>query len=305
MVANMKNPLPQALSDRLAKQFGPGALASMIKIFDKPRLPTFRVNTLRSSDEAVMNKLREDGIAFERVKDIPHAFKIKNRTDHQLLDHELATSGQIYLQGLTSMLPPLLMDLKPTDAILDLCAAPGSKTSEIAMMTNGQARVLAMEENEIRYKRLLHTLSMQSASNVEARLGDSTQLHKEFPAAFDKVLADVPCSAEGRIDFHDLRTYKYWSEKNIVAHAKLQRRLLRSAVACLKPGGTLVYSTCTLAPEENEGMVEWLLSEFPQMKPVDITLPLKNIRKTPHKTLTLLPTEEAEGFFVAKLLKAA
>lgn len=300
----MNNPLPQALSDRLTKQFGPGALDSMLKAFDKPRLPTFRVNTIKSTDEIVMNKLRDDGIAFERVKDIPHAFKIKNRKSEQLLEHELATSGQIYLQGLSSMLPPLLMDLKPGDQILDLCAAPGSKTSEMAAMTSDHGHILAMEENEIRYKRLLNTISIQGATSVEARLGDSTQLHKQLPEAFDKVLADVPCSAEGRIDFKDLRTYKYWSEKNIVAHAKLQRRLLRSAVACLKPGGTLVYSTCTLAPEENELMIEWLITEFPFMKPVEVTLPMRNARKGSNKTVTLLPSEEAEGFFVAKLVKS-
>jgi 16S rRNA C967 or C1407 C5-methylase (RsmB/RsmF family) len=299
----MKNPLPQALSDRLAQQFGPGALASMLKAFDKPRLPTFRVNTLKSSDEAVMNALRADGIAFERVKDVPHAFKIKNRTDDQILEHGLATSGQIYMQGLTSMLPPLLMDLKPGQAILDLCAAPGSKTSEIAALMHNDARILAMEENEIRHKKLLNTVAIQGATSVEARHGDSTQLHKEFPETFDQILADVPCSAEGRIDFRDLRTYKYWSEKNIVAHAKLQRRLLRSAVACLKPGGTLVYSTCTLAPEENELMIAWLITEFPFMRPIEVTLPMKNSRKGSNKTVTLLPSEEAEGFFVAKLVK--
>ena len=250
-----------------------------------------------------MNRLRDEAIAFERVKEIPHAFKIKNRTDREILEHELATSGQIYLQGLTSMIPPLLMELKLTDSVLDLCAAPGSKTSEIAALTSNRARIMAMEENEIRFQKLLNTLSIQGATSVEARHGDSTQLHKELPEAFDKILADVPCSAEGRIEFGDQRSFKYWSEKNIIAHAKLQRRLLRSAVACLKPGGTLVYSTCTLAPEENEGMIEWLISEFPFMKPVEVTIPLKNFKKTAHKTITLLPSEEAEGFFVAKLIK--
>jgi 16S rRNA (cytosine1407-C5)-methyltransferase len=196
------------------------------------------------------------------------------------------------------------MDLKPGDSILDLCAAPGSKTSEIAAITHNQAQILAVEDNDIRYQKLLNTLSIQGATSVQARHGDSTQLHKELPEAFDKILADVPCSAEGRIDLSDQRSYKYWSEKNIVAHAKLQRRLLRSAVACLKPGGTLVYSTCTLAPEENEGMVEWLITEFPCMKPVDISVPLKNSRATAYKSMTLLPSEEAEGFFVVKLKKS-
>ena len=299
----MHNSLPQTLLQRLTKDFGPGAVTMMLKAFDHQRLPTFRVNTLKSTDESVMNKLRDEGVAFERVKDIPHAFKVKNRSDRELLEHDLATSGQIYLQGLASMIPPLLMDLKPGDSILDLCAAPGSKTSEIAALTNNQARILAMEDNDIRFQKLLHTVSMQAATSVEARHGDSTQLYKEFPEAFDKILADVPCSAEGRIDLNEPRTYKYWSEKNIVAHAKLQRRLLRSAVACLKPGGILVYSTCTLAPEENELMIDWLVAEFPLMQPIEFSIPLKNTRKTDHKTITLLPSEEAEGFFVAQLRK--
>lgn len=299
----MKNPLPRELSDRLLKQFGPGSLEAMLKAFSKPRLPTFRVNSLKATDDEVMNVLRSDAIAFERVKDVPHAFKIKNRTDQELLDHPLATSGRIYLQGLASMMPPLVMDLKPGEMILDLCAAPGSKTSEIAALTNNKARIIATEDNDIRYQKLLNTLSIQGASSVEAKLLDAAQLYKQLPAGFDKVLADVPCSAEGRVDFSDLRTYKYWSEKNIVAHAKLQRRLLRSAVACLKPGGILVYSTCTLAPEENEDMIGWLLTEFPELSPVEVQVPMKNIRHTAYKSVTLLPSEESEGFFVAKLTK--
>ncbi len=298
----MRNPLPHELVERLTTQFGPGAVAGMFKSFEKERQPTFRVNILKTTDEAVMDRLRQDAIAFERVKEIPHAFKIKNRTSQQILEHELNTSGKIYLQGLSSMIPPLLMDLKPDQAILDLCAAPGSKTSEIAMLVGNTGKIVACEDNEIRFQKLLNTISTQGA-NVEARHTDAAQIYKELPETFDKVLADVPCSAEGRIEFDDARSYKYWSEKNIVAHAKLQRRLLRSAVAALKPGGTLVYSTCTLAPEENEGMVAWLLGEFPNMKPVDVTVPMRNVRKTAHKTVTLLPSDEAEGFFVAKLQK--
>jgi 16S rRNA C967 or C1407 C5-methylase (RsmB/RsmF family) len=298
----MKNPLPSILVNRLTKQFGPSAVSSMVSAFSKPRLPTFRVNTLKATDEIVMNTLREESIAFERIKEIPHAFKIKNRTDAQLLEHPLTTSGKIYLQGLTSMAPPLIMDLQSGETILDLCAAPGSKTSEIATLCP-DSKIIAIEENSIRFQKLLNTLRIQGANNVEAKNMDAAVLYKELPEYFDKVLADVPCSAEGRIDFDDPRSFKYWSEKNIIAHAKLQRRLLRSAVACLKPGGTLVYSTCTLAPEENELMVGWLIAEFPFMKPVDVTVPLKNARKTAHKSITILPNDEAEGFFVAKLKK--
>ena len=112
----------------------------------------------------------------------------------------------------------------------------------------------------------------------------------------------MPCGAEGRINSKDIRSFSFWSEKNIIANAKLQRRLLRSAVAMLKPGGTLVYSTCTLAPEENEDMIAWCLEEYPFMQPQPITLPFPS-RKGPHGEATLLPSKDYEGFFVAKLVK--
>lgn len=296
-------PLPQPFIDRLAKQFGPAATAGVLKAFETDRLPTFRVNTLKATDDAVMAALREDAIQFERVKSIPHAFRIKNRSDKQLLEHALTKEGRIYLQGLTSMLPPLVLSPQPGETILDLCAAPGSKTSQLAALMQNQGSIVACEENSIRYQKLLNTLSTQGASIVVARNVDATLLHHELPEAFDKVLADVPCTAEGRFCTRDKRSFGFWSEKNIIAHAKLQRRLLRSAVACLKPGGTLVYSTCTLAPEENDLMIDWLITEFPTMQPVDVSLPFPTVPGK-RKTATLLPSKDYEGFFVAKLIKS-
>lgn len=273
----------------------------MLLAMHERRLPTFRVNTLRSSDNEVMAALRKDAIQFERVKDIPHAFIIKNKTDKELLAHPLTTSGKIYWQGLTSMLPPLVLDPQPGEDVLDLCAAPGSKTSQIATLMHNQGRIVACEIDPVRFEKLKHTLSLQSAT-AEAILCDATLLHHTQPEMFDRVLADVPCSAEGRINVNDRRSFSFWSQKNITEHAKLQRRLLRSAVVCLKPGGTLVYSTCTLAREENEDMIAWLVSEYPFMKPVAISLPFP-AKQGSHKTATLLPTSTYEGFFVSKLIK--
>ncbi len=296
--------LPQPLIDRLTRQFGAGKVKEMVTNCATERLPTLRVNTILANDETVMAAFRNDAIQFERVKNIPHAFVIRNRSDRQLLEHDLARSGKIYLQGLTSMLPPIVMDPKPDTTVLDLCAAPGSKTSQIAALMENRGTIVACEENSVRFEKLNHTVHLQHASIVQPQCTDAALLHHTMPEHFDMVLADVPCSAEGRIDLSDPRSFRFWSEKNIIAHAKLQRRLLRSAVACLKPGGTLVYSTCTLAPEENEGMITWLLAEFPSMKPEVITLPFAGIVHKPTQSITLLPTKQYEGFFVAKLRKA-
>lgn len=297
----------------------------MTAAFKVDRPTTLRVNTLKTNDDAVMQTFRDDAIQFERVygragsssagKGIPHAFIIKNRTDGEMLDHRLTREGHIYLQGLTSMLPPLILDPQPGEIVLDICAAPGSKTTQLAALMaepsptyQGGARgdsgmIVACEENEIRFQKLQNTIAIQGASFVQPRRTDATLLHHELPEAFDRVLADVPCSAEGRISLKNKRSYSFWSEKNIVAHAKLQRRLIRSAIACLKQGGTLVYSTCTLAPEENEAMIDWLLAEFPFMKAEPVALPFAPIVTHKNKSVTLLPSKDAEGFFVAKLRK--
>lgn len=310
MLRRMPPQLPKPLLDRLSKQFGESVVRRVAADCSVARLPTLRVNTLKTTDEAVMQVFRDDAIQFERVKGIAHAFTIKNRTDRQLLEHQLASTGKIYLQGLTSMLPPIVMDPKPGMTVLDLCAAPGSKTSQIAAMMGldgkrkmENGKLVACEENSVRVEKLRNTVQIQGAV-VDVRCTDSTVLHHELPEYFDSILADVPCSAEGRMNPTDPRTYSFWSEKNIIAHAKLQRRLLRSAIAMLKPGGTLVYSTCTLAPEENEEMITWLMTEFPSMKPEAITLPFPGIAHKPTKSITLLPTKQYEGFFVAKLKKA-
>jgi NOL1/NOP2/sun family putative RNA methylase len=296
--------LPEELEARLEKQFGASTVRTMAAALAEPRLPTLRTNTMKTTDDSVMSVFRDENIQFERVKGVPHAFRIRNRTDAQLLAHALCASGKVYMQGIASMLPPLVLDAKPGERILDMCAAPGSKTSQIAAMLEGNGRLLAIEENAIRFQKLQNTLQMQGASFVEARCGDSTLLGREGDEeAFDAVLVDAPCSAEGRIDLRDPRSFSFWSEKNIVAHAKLQRRLLRSAVRCLRVGGRLIYSTCTLAPEENELMVDWLLTECPEMKSVAIALPVPATRVQKNLSVTVLPTKEHEGFFVAKFVK--
>lgn len=298
----MPSQLPQPLLARLTKQFGESNVRAMMIALSSSRLPTLRVNTLRATDEQVMSAFRENAFQFERVKGIEHTFFIKNKTDRQILEHALASEGKIYLHGLTSMLPPMVLNPKPGMNILDLCAAPGSKTTQIAALTHNKAHILACEDNPVRVEKLRNTIRVQGA-NVEVRCTDSTTLHHELPEAFDMILADVPCSAEGRVDLSDPRSFRFWSEKNITAHAKLQRRLLRSAFMMLKPGGTLVYSTCTLAPEENEDMMTWFITEFPTMKPQPITLPFPGIENKKTRSMTLLPTKQYEGFFVAKLVK--
>lgn len=293
------SPLPKLLLDRLERQFGSQGREGILAGFRAKRAPTFRTNTLKTTDEKVMNFLREHRIAYERVKTIPHAFIATKLTSAELLALPICTEGLIYVQGLSSMLPPLVLDAKPEEHILDLCAAPGSKTSQIAAMMNNTGRLVAIEKDAIRFQKLEHTLTLQGVTNTEAVLEDAIFWCKASTEKFDAILADVPCSAEGRIDLSSPRSFHFWSEKNIIAHAKLQRSILRAAVPLLKPSGRLIYSTCTLAPEENEKMILFLREEFPTLRLTPITSPLPS--RAVQGGILLLPNTKHEGLFVSEL----
>lgn len=290
---------PPELVERLTMQFGKHGYDRIHAGFGSDRQPTFRTNTLKATDDQIMAYLRQHNIAYERIKSIPHAFTTRALSSREVLELPLCQEGKIYVQGLSSMIPPLVMQPKLGERILDLCAAPGSKTSQMAAIMQGTGRILAMENDEVRMQKLQHTLTRQGVTTVETQFGDAVRLCKRLSPQFDAILADVPCSAEGRISLKHPRTFRFWSQKNIVAHAKVQRSLLRAAVPTLKPGGRLVYSTCTLAPEENEDMISWLLGEFPALKLAPFTCPLSGqIQK---QGCHLLPSAKHEGLFVSLL----
>ncbi|HBP00537.1 MAG: Ribosomal RNA small subunit methyltransferase B [Candidatus Uhrbacteria bacterium GW2011_GWF2_41_16] len=295
--------LPDVFFQRLEQQFGRSATDRICAAFESSRFPTLRTNTIKTTDAAIMETFRTDRIAFERIRDISHAFRIKNRTDAEILTHPLCTNGHIYLQGIASMLPPIILDPQPGETILDLCAAPGSKTTQLAALMKNQGHIIACENDEVRFQKLLHTLRLQSATIVEPKCMDAALLRHEAQEKFDRILADVPCSAEGRIRLDEPRTYRFWSPNNASTCAKIQRRLLRAAAECLKPSGTLVYSTCTLAPEEDENMISWFLETFPNFKSIPFDLPLSEIRKTSTGGTYVFPSREHEGFFLAKMQK--
>lgn len=294
--------IPDQLIERLEEQFGPEKARLAVMGFTS-RPVTLRVNTLKSNDAEVMEIFRKELIQFERAKGVPHAFIIKNRKAKELLNHKMCLGGLVYLQGLTSMLPPIVLDPKASEIIGDFCAAPGSKTSQMAAVIGPSANITAFEPNFIRRQKLHNTLKIQGAEFVKVQQADSTKLGATMPEAFDKILLDVPCSGEGRIDANDDSTFETWGDATHQAYPELQRQLLASAMLALKPGGTLVYSTCTLDPEENERIIAWALETYPELVAEKIDLPFPGIVHKLTKSITLLPTNQYEGFFVAKLIK--
>ena len=175
------------------------------------------------------------------------------------------------------MVPPILLSPQSEECILDLGAAPGSKTLQLAELMGNQGNIWAVESVRGRFFRLRDNLARHGAENVQTHLADGTRIWRRHPEHFDRVLLDAPCSSEGRFRADAPKTYAYWSEKKIAEASRKQRRLCYSAVQCLKPGGVLVYSTCTFAPEENEAIINRVLRQFAGALTVeDIALPFAN-----------------------------
>lgn len=176
------------------------------------------------------------------------------------------------MQSLASMLPAIVLNPKADESILDVCSAPGSKSTQLAALSGDSASITALEQNQIRYDKLLHNIRLQGALSITAHKTDARKYLESHDEMYDAILLDTPCSAEGRISLLDERSYGFFSLENIRSKSDLQKDLAVHALRHLRPGGRLVYSTCTLAPEENEEVVQHILNTYPQARLLPINL---------------------------------
>ena len=312
----LRNRLDPLFINRLEHQFDIHTIDRIIKGFSGVRLPVISINTLKTDIQIIMRYLKEMNVLFERIAFLPDALIIRNRDEKFFEKLKIYENGEIYFQGLSSQLPAIFLNPVPGDRVLDMAAAQGSKTAQMGIMMKNQGEIFANELNEIRHEKLKYNLNKQGIKNAIVNLGDGTSLGDSFPNSFDKVLLDAPCSAEGRINLTDTKSYKFWSEKNIRQNAKLQKRLFESGVKALKTGGVMVYSTCTLAPEENEMMVDFALRDLKdvlKIEKIDLDFKYKlpvldhfaEMRFHPmvKDCLKAMPSEISEGFFIAKFRK--
>ena len=228
----------------------------------------------------------------------------------------LYKEGYIYIQSLSSMIPPLILNPQKDETILDLTAAPGSKTTQMAALMQNSGHILANDTSRPRLYRLESNLKMQNVTNTTTTQFPGQVLWQKFPEYFDKTLVDAPCSMEGRFFSDDPKTFRDWTPKKVKDLASRQCFLLRSAISATKPGGIIVYSTCTISPEENEGAIDWILTKEKDNIKID-NITIKKLKSLPgftnfnnkkyntnvQKTLRILPDDNMEGFFVAKILK--
>ncbi len=307
-VLEVKKKLPSKFVEELYDNYSPLTVDKIISGMSGARNTTLRVNTIKSDIYEVMNILKQNAIKFDRVPWFNDALIIKNVNEKQIQKLEIYENGKIYLQSLSSMVPPIILSPNPGEKVLDLTAAPGSKTTQMAAMMNNNGYILANELDTLRCERLKFNIEKQGAKIIEVNNGRGEVIGKKYEEYFDKVLLDAPCSGEGRFLANDPKTYRSWSEKTVKELSKLQRKLLKSAWQAVKQNGVIVYSTCTLNKEENENIIEWAMNEL-NLKVLDIDLKIKNSIEIVSENLELkkairiLPSKETEGFFIAKLKK--
>ena len=303
-ITETKNRLPNEFVNNLYEMFTPGMVDNIFRGIAEKRLTTLRVNTLKYDIQSLMKYFKEINIKFERVLWYNDALIIKNANEKDIQKLEIYQKGYIYLQSLSSMVPPLVLNPKEGENVLDLTAAPGSKTTQIASLMNGKGHILANELDKLRCERLKYNVQSQGAEIVDVINGRGEKIGDLYPEQFDKVLLDTPCSGEGRFTIYNVQSYKTWSPKTVNDLTKMQRKLFKSAFNALKPNGTLVYSTCTLNVEENQDNIEWFLNNHKDAKVEKIFLGnMDNFMYNNDGSLTILPNEYMDGFYVAKIIK--
>lgn len=303
---------------RWTEILGEDTVRSMLSGIRTARPTTYRTNTIKSTAEALQSEFTAMGVTTAPVPWYRDAGVIASLggTVLRLTTLPAWSDGRMYLQSLSSMVPPLVLDPQPGERVLDITAAPGSKTSQIAALMKQTGSILANDRSRIRLEKLKANIRTLGITTVTVRNGSAEGVWRDYPEYFDRTLVDVPCSMEGRILLDDERTYRDWSERKIRELAQADRWILRSAVSATKPGGIIVYSTCTLAPEENEAVVDWLIEkENGAVVMADINIPKvpvspgltswrgKNFHQDLAKTIRINPSDLYEGFFVAKLRK--
>lgn len=292
------------LEEKLEKQYGTKITKEIIEGYQTKRKTTLRINTIKSNIEEIKKELEKEKIEYETIKWSKEALIIKNEDKKTIQEMEIYKNGKIYLQSLSSMLPPIILEPKEGTDILDMAAAPGGKTTQIAALTNNKAHITACEKNKIRAERLKYNVDKQGATCVFIMPKDSRFIDDFF--SFDQILLDAPCSGSGTLDYNDANIEKYFTEQLIERSSKTQKTLLSKAIKLLKPGHEMIYSTCSILDCENEevvasviknGNIEIVPIYFEGMEELPI-LPTKI-----SETLCVKPTELYEGFFVAKIRK--
>ena len=262
------------------------------------RYTSLRINILKTTKEEVLKELDKNSIKYEEVLWYKDALIIYSDKE-DIVKLKIYEDGLIYLQSLSSMIPPLVLNPKVNEQILDMTAAPGSKTSEIASLANNMVLITAVERNKKRFERLKYNMNKLGVKKINLMQLDALDIDEYY--SFDKVLLDAPCSGSGT-----LSNIEEFDDK-LLEITKTQEKLLEKAIKLVKDDGYIVYSTCSILDLENEDIINKILKKYSNIELVKIDKELfKDIELLPsnlEEIIKVLPNKYYEGFFIAILKK--
>lgn len=292
------------ITNQLIKRYQElGCSCKAIKLKD-----SLRINILKIDEKEAVSRLKELNVKLTKIIYTNNGYFYDSK--FSLASTTEYLNGYIYIQESASQLPAKVLDPKPGETILDMAASPGSKTTQMAAMMENKGTIIAVDNDSRRLFSLRNNLERCGVENTILYKKDARFI-MDFKMEFDKVLLDAPCSGNYVIE------EKFFQTKNlpgIMERSRIQKELLRAAVKALKKDGILVYSTCSLEPEEDEMNIDWLLSKYPEMKLEETGLEIgepglvkvfrKKLNPELKKTRRLWPEKTGtEGFYIAKLRK--
>lgn len=299
--------LPEQFLNRMEKMLGED-YGRFLESYDKPRYQALRINHLKDPGEEIRKKVDFLG---EKVPWVQGGYYYKEESHPG--KHPFHEAGVYYIQEPSAMVPAAVLGALPGERVLDLCAAPGGKSTQIGAAMQGKGILVCNEIHPQRAKILSENVERMGMTNALVLNHEPGYLAEHFPEYFDRILVDAPCSGEGMFRKNEEATQQ-WSPENVTMCAARQREILESAAIMLKKGGSMVYSTCTFAPEEDEGTIDCFLRAHPEfslgemklypgMEPGRGELIPDRGRKL-EKTVRLWPHKlKGEGHFVALLIK--
>ncbi|HZG74481.1 MAG TPA: 16S rRNA (cytosine(967)-C(5))-methyltransferase RsmB [Paenibacillus sp.] len=299
---------PEWLVEEWVRAFGETTAERIAAANNEPPKASARVNPLRVDRAGLIEKLAEEGV--EAVPSEATDDGVVATNGGNLAFTEAYKAGLLTVQDESSMLVAALLDPAPGMRVLDCCAAPGGKTTQLAERMNDEGEVVACDIHPHKKDLIDGAARRLGLRSVQTLVADAAKLHEQFePASFDRILLDAPCSGFGVIRRKpDIKWTK--TEADVAAIAETQRAILSSVAALLKPGGVLVYSTCTLEPRENERQVDAFLAAHPDFAP-DPSLPEGFPRETAERCaagpgrLLVTPADfGSDGFFMARLIRS-
>lgn len=314
--------LPLEFVGRLSRIVPAELLHGVIASFAGDKPTTFRVNSLCDSRDSILEELQRLGIPLTPIDWVinhagePIAYQTPCEHRQELTHSATIDAGKIYVQNLSSMLAPIVLNPQPGETVLDLAAAPGGKTTQIAQLMENQGVLSAVESVRNRMYKLKSNLQRCQVNIAKTYLTDGRSVGRKTPERFDRVLLDAPCSSEARFRLSKPDSWSNWSDRKIRESARKQFGLLKAAIHATRVGGRIVYCTCSFAPEENERIIHKALHKYENVIEVEpIELPVDNwtegLTEFDSKSFNeqvslcrrIIPNELMDAFFIASIRK--